>query len=253
MEAHRPLQHLVFGFTAVALFLLQTQLLSATKTLETQKYLNAPPAYLERFAFGFRLSLADSLWIRWIQDSDYCQTYGEAPVQLPENKEAEEAFPQAEDTLTYNVRHRVCDGSWGYQMLDAVSRLDPKFDMVYQGGAIVLSVLVEDFEGASKLFERGLKEYPNDWRLAYLAAYHFLYDVRDFSRAAELLNKAGDLGAPIWVKSLASRLYSRSGQLELGISTLEGYKKLVTDAGAKAKIQSRINDLKRQLNQQKGP
>ncbi len=213
-------------------------------SLASPHYLNPPPEYIEHFHFGFRESLADSLWLRWVQDVDYCQLYGDQNRELGR----EEISNAKNNPLTANPRHKNCDGSWGFKMLDAVSKLAPRFEMVYLAGAPALSILVEDYTGASVIYDRGLEQYPNDWKLLYRAAYHFQFDVKDFKRAAELLTRAGDSGAPLWVKSLASRLYTLTGQIELGLSTLESYRKTL-DGNEEAikKVDERIAELKRQL------
>lgn len=216
--------------------------------LSAKPYLIPPPQELEHFTFGFGGSVADSLWLRWIQDGDVCQTYGEL------YKEREAPQKPIKDLLVDNPRHRICEFSWSYQMLDAVTRLDPRFKMPYVTGLMTLTVVVEDYQGASLIYERALKAYPDDWQLAYEAAYHFLYDVGDLPRAAGLLVRAGDLGAPPWVKSLASRLYSRTGQLSLGISALESYMKVLTNDKEKEKVEIRLQELRaKAATDEKGP
>lgn len=210
------------------------------QTDPSQKFLAPPPEGIEYMHFGFRESLADSLWLRWIQDGDYCQTYL-APVQPVK------AILNEEDKLVANPRHRICDQSWGFKMLDAITKLAPAFKMPYEAGAITLSVLVEDYQGASVIFDRAVAQFPNDWILLYRAAYHYLYDRNDYAKAASLLDRAAEAGAPQWVRSLAARLYSRTGQIELGIQALEAYLKTVDKEDARASIEKRIADLKAQL------
>lgn len=211
------------------------------KLNQDKRYLIPPPEGVEHFHFGFNESMADSFWLRWIQDSDYCQVYGKEAEKV-ESKEDRSEF-------AYSPRHKNCDGSWAYKMLDLVTRLAPKFLMPYTAGAITLSVLIEDFEGASRIFERGLEEYPNDWQLAYRASYHYLFDRKDFPRAAALLNKAQSLGGPAWLSSLASRLYSKSGQLELGLSTLTVYRETLSDEKTIKEVDKRIAEMKRELRE----
>lgn len=205
------------------------------------KFLAPPPEHLEYFHFGFRESMADSLWLRWIQDNDSCQTYLAPARPLIAVRE------DADDVLITNPRNKICDQSWGFKMLDAITRLAPKFLMPYIAGAITLSVVVEDYEGATVIFERGLVQYPNDWSLLYRAAYHFLYDRKDLPRAASLLQRSVDNGAPSWINSLASRLYTRVGQVELGLESLMAYRKTLDHPGAIKEVDKRIADLKRQL------
>ncbi|MNL16533.1 hypothetical protein D3C87_1375830 [compost metagenome] len=66
-----------------------------------------------------------------------------------------------------------------------------------------------------------MKAFPTDWPILYRAAYHYLYEVNDKKRAAELLIEAGKNGAPSWVFSLAGRLYSDTGKLDLAKALLE--------------------------------
>src|SRR5258708_33040504 len=87
---------------------------------EKSRYLNPPPEHIELFHFGFRESIADSLWLRWIQDNDSCQTYTGRPIQ------------KLVDTSTdvfAGHRHKICDNSWSFKMLDAVTMLSPRFEM----------------------------------------------------------------------------------------------------------------------------
>jgi len=210
------------------------------KIMKTEVYLYPPPEYIEHFTFGFRESMSDSFWLRWIQDSDSCQTYLQ-PVEylVPEEKKP--------DDRLYNPRYKNCDNSWAYKMLDVVTKLAPKFKMPYLAGGISLSVLTEDFRGATAIFERGLAVYPDDWNIAYRAAYHYLFDLKDQKRAAELLLQAEKNGAPSWVSLLASRLYSEAGQYEVGISVLEGYRAGLKDEESIKVIDKRIADLREQL------
>ncbi len=183
----------------------------------TERFLYPPPELIEHFGFGFHESLADSFWLRWIQDSDTCQTYLKPVEFFDTDKKA------PLDTWV-SPRHKNCDNSWAFKMLDAVTKLAPKFKMPYQAGAISLSVLTEDYEGASVIFDRGLAAYPNDWNIAYQAAYHEMFDKKNFARASELLVRAHSLGGPAWLPLLAARLVSKEGQIELGIRILENYR-----------------------------
>jgi len=203
-----------------------------------QRFLAPPPEHIELFHFGFSESLADSLWLRWIQDSDICQTYLK-PVETNEVQSAEN-----KDRL-WNPRYKNCDNSWSFKMLEAITNLAPLFRMPYLAGGISLSVLTEDYAGATIIFDRGVRRFPEDWTLAYRAAYHYLFDLQNKERAAELLIQAGKHGAPFWVNLLASRLYSDSGQAELGISVLEAYKAQLDDEEQIKFVEKRIENLKR--------
>jgi hypothetical protein len=165
-----------------------------------------PPEYIDHFAFGFEQTLADTLWIRVIQNFDFC-----------------EYQPGERKGLKVSAEGKQCSRGWVYRMLDAITQLDPKFRVAYTHGSTILSVGVGDVEGARLMFEKGMQHYPSDWQLKFRAAYHYLYEVKDNVRAAELLNESASLGAPFWVVSLAAKLYSKAGQALLGKQVLLEY------------------------------
>ena len=85
----------------------------------------------------------------------------------------------------------------------------------------MLSVLVDDREGAAALFNKGVQHFPEDWELIYRAAYHELFEMQEPEKAAKLLKKAGERGAPRWVYALSSKLYTKLGQAAFAKSILE--------------------------------
>ncbi|KYG63039.1 hypothetical protein AZI87_16340 [Bdellovibrio bacteriovorus] len=162
--------------------------------------------------------MADLFWIRAVQDFDYCDQ------QIAQN---------------------VCrNNSWLYSMLDTITNLAPKFRIPYAAGALALTVIITDVDGATKIFEKGVKEFPNDWRISYRAAYHYLYEVKDNKRAAELLIQAGKNGAPPWVFTLAGRLYSDSGNMELAEALLQEMKDTQQDPTLIKRLQDKIDSMK---------
>ena len=205
------------------------------------QFLFPPPENIERLSFGFKEVMADTFWLRWIQDADNCQTYLQPVVELePDAKSVKQ-------DRFFDPRHRNCDTSWSFKMLDAVTKLDPKFSIPYVAGGTSLSVLTEDYAGATILFDRGIANYPDDWNLAFRAAYHFMIGMHDQAKAAALLNHAAEHGAPPWVNALASRLFAEAGQLELALRTLTAYRKtMVGDRGVK-EIDARIAKIRARL------
>ena len=170
----------------------------------------APPRGLEHFHFGFRYAMADLFWIRALQDFDFCEE---------------------------KLDSQICRGrGWLYQTLDVVTTLDSQFRTAYSAGGLALSVLVSDIEGASKIFDRAVVAFPDDWILLYKAAYHALYEEKDTLKAAGLMERAARRGAPDWVFSLAGRLYSDSGRRELGLRLLDEMK----NSGVDQRVQERL-------------
>lgn len=180
--------------------------------------LMAPPPGIERFTFGYEEVSADLLWIRTLQDFDYCEK---------------------------SLSEGVCiNNSWLYHMLDAVTNLAPHFRIPYAAGGLALTVLISDIEGATKIFDKGVVAFPHDWPLLYRAAYHYLYEVKDKKRAADLLIQAGQNGAPPWVFSLAGRLYSDNGYMDLAESLLANMIQAHQDPAIIHRLQQKIQSMK---------
>lgn len=149
----------------------------------------APPEDIQYFTFGHKEILADLLWIRAIQDFDYCEKL---------------------------VNQRDCrTGSWLYQMLNVITDLSPYFRMAYSAGSMALTVIISDLEGASKFFDKAIAHFPTDWIINYKAAYHAIYEEKDLAKGARLVETAAQNGAPPWVHALAGRLYTQAGQVEM--------------------------------------
>lgn len=211
---------IILGLISVTLIWISS-LVSPPHQEESQKHL-PPPQVIKHLTFGYAEVMADSLWIRSLQDFDYCE------MQIQKN---------------------ICvNNSWLFQMLDAVTNLSPHFRIAYAAGALALTVIISDIEGATKIFDKGVKNFPNDWPILYRAAYHYLYEVKDKKRAAELLIQAGQNGAPPWVFSLAGRLYSDSGNTELAESLLAQMIQTKQDPTLIKRLQDKINSMRASLS-----
>ncbi len=174
--------------------------------MEVKNVVIFPPSGIEHFALGFNEVLSDIFWIRVVQNLDYCER----------GDNGQRASFREEDSM-----QSLCHRGWVFQMLDTITDLSPRFRLPYIAGGTTLSVLVDDREGARLIFDKGLKRFPEDWGLAYRAAYHYLYELKDSRRAADLLLLAYRNGGPEWLPLLVSRLYSKTGQKILGVTILQ--------------------------------
>lgn len=146
----------------------------------------APP-HVQHFTFGHREQVADSLWLRSVQDFDYCEQ---------------------------EVAKQTCRSTgWLFRMLDLITDLAPDFRMPYATGGLALTVLVNDFSGASRIFDKAVVRFPKDWPILSRAAYHALYEEKNKEKAARLLEQAAKAGGPSWYYMLAARLSSEEGDL----------------------------------------
>lgn len=176
----------------------------------------APPKDLVHLTLGYREVISDSLWLRVIQDYDIC---GVDPNEKSIN-----------DLRTKSMEVPICKKGWTFQMLDAITELTPKNRLPYATGATVLSVLVNDPEGAAQIFEKSLRYFENDWSIQYRAGYHYLWELNDEAKAAEKFALAGKNGAPAWVNLLGARLATKHGKAMIAKAMLEEYKQLDPNA-----------------------
>ncbi|MCC6138306.1 MAG: hypothetical protein IT287_06715 [Bdellovibrionaceae bacterium] len=212
-----------------------------------KKYLK-PPAALKDFTFGYNDFLASLLWIRLLQNFDYCESgkYSEADYVAPQ--------ADAPDKLTGIIKRAIkpskCNKGWVYSMLDVISDVQPKFKLVYDTGAMFLSVIVDDREGARLIFEKGLPLYPNDWQLSYHAGYHYLWEIQEPKRAAELFHQSVESGAPQWAASLSAALYTQAGQAQLAKIILENALRNNPKGKDEERIKKRLEQVDQMLKQQ---
>lgn len=190
--------------------------LDPNKELKTQGKILPPPKGVENVHFGFKEAAADLFWLDFIQHNFECSKYKD-----PDEKH--------------------CPQRWGYETLKSASLLAPKLKALYKFGAVQLSVLLDDHEGAADLFDQGLKEYSDDWIINYRAAYLYLEEIKDKEKAAHLMLKAAESGAPFWARSLASRLYDDSGRLELSLRILEDLHQKASEGPWKKDLESRMH------------
>ncbi len=210
----------------------------APRATVDKKYLK-PPLALKNFTFGYNDLFASSLWIRLLQNFDYCETgkYSGEDYVAPERTEN-----RIDGIIARKVKPSKCHKGWVYSMLDAISEILPKFHLAYDTGAMFLSVIVDDREGARLIFEKGLKMYPDDWRLNYHAGYHYLWEVQEPKRAAELFHKAGTSGAPEWVVALSAALYTKVGQAMIAKTILENALKNNPKGQDEERIKARLQE-----------
>lgn len=174
-----------------------------------------PDPYSRYFTLGYGEALADSVFIKLLLNMDYCEN------EKPQDRLS--TGLNLDNILETQLPPSLCHLGWAYQWTDFLTELAPEFKTPYALFGTSLSVLVEDREGARRIFEKGLLKFPKDWTLNYRASYHYLYEVQDADRAAHLMLTAAQNGGPAYLVGLASQLYTRLGQKAFARSFLESF------------------------------
>lgn len=116
--------------------------------------------------------------------------------------------------------------SWMFLRFNSISYLEPKFYENYAFGGPYLSVIKDDLEGATVIFNKGLIEYPNDYNLLNKASFHFYFELKDTDAAYDILRRLNqfDKTSPI-AKTTLSRIEASKGNLDGAYQILSDFQK----------------------------
>lgn len=193
--------------------------LSFTKPelLKRSDYL-PPPVILKYLSAGLKVQLADTFWLRAVQDFDFCEQ---------------------------KINATECIGqSWLYQVIDLSVELDSQFRDAFFYGGLALTVLISDYKGASNIFDKGVAINPDDWELNYAAGYHAMVEEKNYEKAARRYLAAANHGAPNWVRVLAGRMAVEGGNKEFAEKVLQQMIDLSEDEKLVNRLKSKLADLK---------
>jgi hypothetical protein len=146
------------------------------------------PQLMRRLALSFDTLLADVYWIRSVQ------YYGDTKLSSEKKKEYGRLFP----------------------LLDMTTTLDPRFNIAYRFGAILLSEGYPNGAGnteqAIALLEKAIKEMPEKWQYLHDAGFVEYWWNKDPNAAAKWLLRAADVpGSPSWLRPVAAGMLAEGG------------------------------------------
>lgn len=141
--------------------------------------------------------------------------------------------------------------SWMFLRFKTISLLEPKFYETYNFGGLYLSIIKDDLEGATYLYNKGIEIYPSDINLLKNASFHFYFEVQDYDAAYRVLNKLKSTPGvnPMLLSSLA-RIESQKGNLEDAYAILyESYASLKDkNTFLSQKISSQLYSIKAEID-----
>jgi hypothetical protein len=146
------------------------------------------PEMMRRLALGFDAVLADIYWIRTVQ------YYGATKLSKAEKKDYELLYP----------------------LLDMTTSLDPRFNIAYRFGAILLSEGSPDGpadpESAIALLRKGIRATPQRWQYYHDAGFVEYWWRQDYQAASQWLLEASKLpAAPNWLAPVAASMLAEGG------------------------------------------
>ena len=212
-------------FFSGALFLFEPQFKKQNK----KPFYFAPPQVIKYFSFGFDDLYADILWMRLIQNIDFCNS--------------DKGIPVYDGKTKYD-----CEKGWSYKMTLAITELAPRFLAPYEIAGSIMSVIMGDKLGAKKIYDKALKVFPNNWRIHFSASYHYLMELKEEEKAAKLLIRTADLGGPLWLYALAAKTYKKKGQLLLAKEVLNQAIKKDSAGKYKKAFEIRLKQVEKELS-----
>lgn len=201
---------ILFFVLAGALVVLQIHLAESSLSARGNAYL--PDKNLKPYMISHQYSVADWQWLKWVQ------------------------------FLSLEKHHELLA-----KILETVVYYSPSFYRAYLDGGTFLSVFTEEKLVARQIFSRGVQQFPTDWQLPFRAAYHELFELKDEARAAELLSRAAQLGAPAWAAASAADIFSRQGRIDLARQTLQKALEAAPNRVGVEKVKAKLEEIERRV------
>ena len=136
-----------------------------------------------------------------------------------------------------------------YRYAKFITELDPKFYQAYWALALNIPWNMGrrhwvNCDEAVEIYQRGLKQFPDDLRLKQYLAWNYFDCNKDFVKAADVLKSvARDPKSPPSTWSLATRLYAQSGSPDDGLALARDMLANAKDDAERALFQQRIEEL----------
>ncbi len=143
-------------------------------------------------------------------------------------------------------------------LVDAINALDPRFQRVYEWGARAMTlahegVTQDTYLHAIAVLERGMTQFPGDWKLPYLAGQIYTQDLETKDAAQRRAwDEKGTLliesairkpGAPAAAAEWAAVMRTKMGERERAISELREMILVTEDRAARDALIKRLANL----------
>jgi hypothetical protein len=110
---------------------------------------------------------------------------------------------------------------WLGHILDVVTLLNPRLHAAYEFGGVVLTKEKKTLPKTLKLLDRGISEFPDDWRLRLFAATARLTMDSNFTVAAEYLKPITlNKDVPDHIRTLCATLLNKGGGRRVALAFL---------------------------------
>ncbi len=162
------------------------------------------------FALGFRNFLADMAWLQAVQVS-------------------------GSDAMSRSDYDHL------FVLLNTVANYDPRFDIPYLMGGLILGDSPAHGAEALKILERGRGQYPDRWRFRYYIGYTYYFALGNPMAGGRSMMEAARLpGSPPYLAGLATRMLSEGRDPAAALGFLATMEREETDESRREFLRRRI-------------
>ena len=155
------------------------------------------------------------------------------------------------------------DYRWLENYLDTIVQLDPEWKTPYRWAGVATmydgrAITNQSVMQSSHFLELGVKQFPDDWNLAFMLGCNYLFELRtdDPAQKAEWKRIGGEYvrhaalvgGAPPWVPLLAATILKEGGDQEAAARHLEEVYLSTPDPATREEVRKRLMSLASQVD-----
>ena len=179
---------------------------------------------LKGYAFGFEGLLADWYWMRSLQ-------YIGDKIYEAKEKDIEVDI----DNL------KPLDPRLLYPLLDTATSLDPQFLAAYSYAANVLPAI--DDELAIEMAKKGIESNPEEWTVYHQLGFIY-WRLEDYENASKTYERGSRVtGAPGWMAAMSARMNTEGGSTETARAIYEQLLNSAADSQTRESAQLRLLEL----------
>jgi hypothetical protein len=165
------------------------------------------------YSFGFRNFLADIVWLEAVQ-------------------------------VMGNLKMTSAEYDRLFDLLNVEANFDPKFEIPYLLGGLVLGESTLHGREALRVFKRGNVAHPTDWRFPFYMGYTHYFSLGDGLAGGGAMAEAARLpGSPAYLPGLASRMLSEGREPEAALKLLEPIVRQESDPARRSVLERRIREV----------
>lgn len=142
--------------------------------------------------------------------------------------------------------------SWIFHRIDTITSLDPDFYNAYYFGGQYLSIIKDDLRGAEFIYNKGIKQFPDDFWLKYHAAFNYYFEMGETKKAGKLYREIqhhpyARKKIP-WLPSLVAKIEAEHGDLKNAFKLLQIAYKTAPPGPIKNKFDSGLYAIKAEID-----